>query len=135
MIERARIIERLRAELAARPENIVAAYLFGSVARGTAKDQSDVDVAVLFAQAPPSTLAGLPVLLEADLSRALGRQVEVVVLNRASVDLVHRVLRDGVLVAERSRSLRIGFEVKARNTYWDLLPILRRYRRQQSAAQ
>jgi hypothetical protein len=45
------------------------------------------------------------------------------------VDLVHRVLRDGVLLLERDRSARIRFEVRARNDYFDLLPHLRRYRR------
>jgi len=45
------------------------------------------------------------------------------------VDLVHRVLRDSLLLAERDRSARIRFEVRSRNEYFDLLPFLRRYRR------
>jgi len=54
-----------------------------------------------------------------------------VVLNRAPVDLVHRVLRDGILLLDRDPSGRIRFEVRARNEYFDLLPHLRRYRRMQ----
>ena len=106
------------------------AYLFGSRARGDAHRASDVDVAVLFTADPPGTLAGLHLDLADRLSAAVGgRSVDLVVLNRAPVDLVHRVLRDGVLLLERDRSARIRFEVRARNDYFDLLPHLRRYRR------
>jgi hypothetical protein len=64
-----------------------------------------------------------------DLTGAVGRPVDLVVLNRAPVDLVHHILRDGVLLLDRDRSNRIRFEVRLRNEYFDLLPHLRRYRR------
>ena len=123
------IVTRLRDRLAPLPDDLVAVYLFGSVARGTARPTSDVDVAVLYAATQPATLASLGFDLAADLEPALGRRVDLVVMNRAPADLVHRVLRDGVVVAERDRSRRIAFEVKARNEYFDLAPIRARYRR------
>jgi predicted nucleotidyltransferase len=83
---------------------------------------------VLFVEDPPRTLAGIPSRLQADLTAAAGRPVDLVVLNRAPVDLVKRVLRDGRLIVDRDRSRRIAFEVRSRNLYWDLEPILRRYR-------
>ena len=52
-----------------------------------------------------------------------------VALNRASPDLVHRVLRDGRLVLGCDRSARIRFEVRSRNEYFDMEPIRRLYRR------
>ena len=119
----------LSAHFAAHPDGIVAAYLFGSEARGSARPDSDVDVAILFATPPPHTLAGLPLDLEGDLERLLGRRVEVVAMNTAPVDLIHRVLRDGVLLFEGDRSRRIGFEVQRRNEFFDLEPHLHRYRR------
>jgi predicted nucleotidyltransferase len=125
----AKIIEHLEPVLAASGDAIVAAYLFGSVARGTARATSDVDVAVLFSADPPGTLAGLHLDLEADLERAAGVPVQLVVLNRAPADLVHRVLRDGILILDRDPSRRIRFEVHARNLYFDLKPHLDRYRR------
>lgn len=112
-----------------REARVVAAYLFGSIARGTGHSQSDVDVAVLYPADPPRTLAALPLDVQAGLERVLGAPVDVIVLNRAPVDLVHRVLRDGRLVFEGDRSARIRFEVRARNEFFDLLPILERYRR------
>ncbi len=109
--------------------DIAAVYVFGSVARATARDGSDVDVAVLFEADPPLTLEGLHFDLAHKLEDVVGRTVDLVVLNHAFADLVHRVLLDGRLVCDRNRSARIRFEVRARNEYFDLEPILRRYRR------
>lgn len=125
--------ERLTSLLAEQKSRLVAAYLFGSFARGEGRPTSDVDVAVLYAERPASTLDAQPFGLAADLSIALGRNVDVVVLNDAPADLVHRVLRDGKLLLETNPSARIAFEVKARNTYFDMLPIWRRYRKQPGA--
>jgi len=52
-----------------------------------------------------------------------------VVVDWAPSDLVHRVLRDGRLLVDRDRRARIRFEVAARNRYFDMQPIWRRYRR------
>jgi uncharacterized protein len=66
--------------------------------------------------------------MQAELEALLGRPVDLIVLNDAPPDLVHRVLRDGKIVCETDRRARIGFEVAARRQYLDLLPVLRRYR-------
>jgi predicted nucleotidyltransferase len=125
------IEKRLREFLTANAERegIAAAYLFGSVARGTAGPRSDVDVGILYSEAPPRTLEGLGLGLEGDLESLLGIPVQVVVLNRAPVDLTIRVLRDGKLLVDRDRSKRIRFEVKTRFEFWDLEPYLKMYRR------
>ncbi len=64
--------------LSAHPDGLVAAYLFGSAARGTAGPRSDIDVAVLYSATPPATIEGLPLDLEGRLERLLGRPVQVV---------------------------------------------------------
>jgi uncharacterized protein len=84
---------------------------------------------VLLLHSPQPTLEGQPLDLAEGLEGALGRDVDLVVLNEAPADLVHRVLRDGQLVFEADRSARIRFEVRRRNEYFDLLPILTEYRR------
>lgn len=114
--------------------DLACAYLFGSVARGEAKAGSDIDLAVLYRETPPATLDGLGLDLADALAAATGRAVDVVVLNRASPDLVHRVLRDGILVVENDRRARVRFEVRLRNEYFDLLPYLREYRRRDRTA-
>jgi len=120
---------RLKAFFEDDPRGAVAVYLFGSVARGQARPDSDIDIGVLFATDPPATLEAPQFALEAALERRLGSPVQVVALNRAPADLVHRVLRDGRLVLDRDRAARIRFEVRSRNVYFDLAPIRRLYRR------
>jgi uncharacterized protein len=130
----ARIREDLLRFFAAAPPGVAAAWLFGSVARGTARAGSDVDVAVLTAGPPERGLDALKLGLEGEIERALGVPAQLVVLDGAPVDLAHRVLRDGVLLCEPDRSARIRFEVRTRNAWWDLLPYLEDYRRPRRSA-
>lgn len=123
------VLGKLRDYFASHAQGVAAAYVFGSVARGTAGADSDVDVAVLFSRAPESTLMGQPFALADELRGLVGRPVDLVVLNTASADLVHRVLRDGVRVFQGDEVARVRFEVKRRNEYFDLLPYLQQYRR------
>ena len=68
---------------------------------------------------PPPTLDGIGLDLGAEIEKQIGKPV----------DLVHRILRDGILLYEGDPSARIRFEVRARGEYFDLLPYLRQYRR------
>jgi len=120
---------RLGEALRAAPADVLSAYLFGSRARGEARAKSDVDLAVLLARPPAPTLDGVAARLADRLDDALGLEIDLVVLNNAPPDLVHRVLRDGVLLLDRDRSARIRFEVRSRNAYLDLAPLRRLYRK------
>lgn len=122
-------MEKVRAVLETAPRDVVAVYLYGSRARGTDKPESDVDLALLLVAPPASTLRSVSREMEDVVERALRAPVEAVVLNGAPADLVHRVLRDGILVLDRDRAARLRFEVRARNEYFDLAPLRRLYRR------
>jgi predicted nucleotidyltransferase len=124
-----RIEEAIREVVATAPPEIVAVYLYGSQARGTAQAGSDVDVAVLLAGGAPQTLQNPARDLERQLEASVRLPVEVVVLNGASADLVHRIMRDGIVLLDRDRPARLRFEVQARNEYFDLEPLRRLYRR------
>ena len=128
-MERDGIKQAIQEILQRHAEELACAYLFGSFARGEEKPGSDLDLAILYRETPPATLAGLGLDLADALSSRLRLPVDVVVLNRASPDLVHRVLRDGILVLETDRAARVRFEVKKRSEYFDVLPYLREYRR------
>ena len=128
-------VDRVVAEVCGAETDVVGVYLFGSVARGAAGPDSDVDVAVLFATNPPARLDSPRFSLEGDLERALGRPVDLVVLNAAPVDLRSRVLRDGRLLIDNDRAARIAFEVRTRNEAFDLEPILVEYRSPRGAGQ
>lgn len=129
MLDTQAIEQRLRQLLATAPADVVAAYLFGSVARGQARSGSDVDVGVLFREGLRARLADPASRLQDELAAILERPVQVVALNNAPPDLLHRVLRDGRILLDRDRHARIRFEVKARNEYFDLRPVLDLYRR------
>jgi predicted nucleotidyltransferase len=133
-VTRDEVESTLTRELPRRVPELCAAYLFGSVARGDARPDSDVDVGLLYAAKPEKTLEAQPFLVAGELESLLRRPVDLVVMNTAPVDLVHRILRDGVLLFQTNPSARIAFEVRARNEYFDLLPMLRRYRRLDKSA-
>ncbi len=128
-MDRAVIADGIRRHFESRRSDVVAVYLFGSVARSQAGPASDVDVAVLLAADPRPDLDGLLLEEEAELEKTLRVPVQLVVLNTAPCDLVHRVLRDGLLLLDRNSSARVQFEVRARNEFFDLQPVLDAYRK------
>lgn len=123
------LAETLHAILARHGERVCCAYLFGSAARGQARPASDVDVGVVLREPLPATLESMAFDIAGEIERVTGRPADLVVLNRASPDLVHRVLRDGVLLYEGDRRARVAFETRKRAEYFDVLPYLREYRR------
>ena len=71
------VIGRLRAiETSLRARGVVALFVFGSVARGDARPNSDVDLAVDFAAGVEVSLFEI-VRLKEELEVALGRQVDI----------------------------------------------------------
>ncbi len=122
------LIKKMGATLSESNQGIVCAYLFGSIARGDDHPESDIDVAVLLKERPVSTFEGLGLELAGRLERDMGRRTDLIILNDAPVDLIHRILRDGILIYETDRSRRISFETRARQDYFDILPYLRQYR-------
>lgn len=131
-----KLTDELRHVLSETSVPLVAAYLFGSHASGKATADSDVDVGVLLGtpvDEEGAVLVGPLSRLRGELERALEREVDLVDMREAPPDLIHRILRDGVLLIERDPKRRIEFEVQARNAYFDILPYLREYRRGQAA--
>ena len=78
--------------LAAFPE-LRLALLFGSEARGMARRDSDIDVAV---EAPLASLGQIA----AALSSRLGAEVDVVRLETASIPLLEALISDGIVLHE-----------------------------------
>lgn len=126
-MDRETIVASIGPILAAEPR-VLAAWLFGSVARGTERLGSDIDLAILTNRPADGTLDDLWPDLRVRLTAALGREVDLVVIDHADDELVHRVLRDGVLVRDVDRAARIAFEVSCRNRFFDMQPIRREYR-------
>ena len=119
------LLARLARALSPR-EEILEAYLFGSRARGQARRDSDIDVAVYVDESRARDgVWGYRAELTTDLMVALGtNDVDVVVLNRASIVLYHRVLRDGVRVFSRDLRATTTRAGQALSRYFDFLPQL-----------
>jgi predicted nucleotidyltransferase len=82
--------------------NVRLAVLFGSIARGHAEADSDVDVLVSLAENRPTYLSHLAVRLQ----RVSARQVDVAPLKRVEADaplLLDRVLDEGRVLIDRDR--------------------------------
>jgi uncharacterized protein len=104
-------------------DGVVAAYLFGSRARGTARRGSDIDVAVwLDPRLGPRERLDRQLALAADLEGRAG-DVDVVVLNDAPPLLRHRVLRDGIVILDREPVLHVRLRTDALIEFLDTEPL------------
>ncbi len=111
--------------------DVLAAYLYGSVARGQANGLSDVDVAVLLtADLNREALVERQVVLMAELDRFADREVQVTVLNDAPPSLACEVIRYGRLLCEPDPSARVAFEVRTMKRSFDIQPMLAAYDRE-----
>jgi len=117
------------ATLVARAKGVIAALsvpprlvvLFGSRARGTAVAQSDVDLAIL----PNGAMAlGDELALEAELTRALGVEVDLVRIDVDDVMLRWRVARDGIVVWASPAHEAPRFLARAASEHDEMAPLL-----------
>jgi uncharacterized protein len=92
------LLSRLRRALRTEP-NVAFAAVFGSVARGQDHDSSDVDLLVKLRDDEAFRAGDL----EARLTMAVARDVQVVRLQRADPVLLAEVLRDGRVLVDRER--------------------------------
>lgn len=118
-------------------EDVLFAYIFGSQVKGTAHDHSDIDVAVYCADIDPGPSGDMRAVdkqieLSLVLEQALRSSVDVVVLNRASVDMRQNVLVHGELLFCKDTKAHTQFKRTQLRLYQDYImmePIFRHYRR------
>lgn len=112
---------------------VIAAYLFGSHARGTTHAESDVDVAVLLDRTLLATRGGRRAFADQVATRLADAthqdRVDVVVLNDAPPELAVQVLDTGILVRKADPEATRAFGRDARLRLADLRPFLDRTRR------
>jgi predicted nucleotidyltransferase len=109
------------AERAFAGEPVIAAYLFGSVARGDARPDSDVDIAVLL---EPTVAADQRFQTGRRVARRLTEQtgfgaIDVVVLDDVPLALRGRVLREAVLLHGAKRPERVSYESRTLREFTD----------------
>lgn len=106
---------------------ILAVYLFGSQAKGKARKYSDIDIAVLFDKnVREKDYTDKQVDIMTNLSGFLNKEIDVIVLNTASLFLRYHILKSGMKIYERPRRTDHSFEALAIVQYLDFLPIKNR---------
>ena len=109
-------------------EEVSAAYLYGSTARGSSDGKSDVDVGLLLKEsfkADPLYEARVSSRLDA----VVGGEMEARILNDKSTVFLHQVLKYGKIIYSKDDRQRIDFEVRTYSKYLDAKPFIREYNR------
>ena len=94
-------------------------YLHGSQAAGTARPDSDIDLAAYFSDPAPASF-------EVDLPAG----VDLLVLNGTDLEMAGRVAMAGQLVLELDEVARVRWESQTRKIYCDELYRIERSRRE-----
>ena len=98
-----------------RIDDIAFAFLFGSAARGRIRKEGDIDVAVYFKpekdiewEAFGKTFKGEN-RIGLDITRLLGKEVDLVVLNRARAVVADEIIRKGKPILIKDKGLFMDF--------------------------
>jgi predicted nucleotidyltransferase len=115
------MIDALRRALETETD-VAYAVLFGSTARGQGRSDSDVDVAVELTGDAPRDVHALG-RLAARLESAVGRSVDLILLDEAVSPLAYRVFHDGRLIMERDHAALVARKARVLLDYLDFKPI------------
>ncbi|MEG3225543.1 MAG: hypothetical protein BME94_08585 [Methanobacteriales archaeon Met13] len=108
-------------------DEIAFAYIYGSVARGEEREDSDIDIAAYLTHHPTLEDPLLEFNLALELEKDIKRKVDLRILNIAPVTFIHQVFKHGKLLFSRDENLRIKFESQKMDEYLDFLPLLEEY--------
>ena len=115
------MFDEIRTAVETHPD-VLYALVFGSGARGTLHDGSDVDVAIELRAAAPRDPHDLRRLIRV-LETAVRRPVDLILLDEAPPSIAYRVFRDGILVLERDHAALTARKARAIVEYLDFQPV------------
>jgi predicted nucleotidyltransferase len=98
-----------------RSDDIAFAFLFGSASKGRVRKEGDIDVAVYFKPEEDLEWEVFGKTFKAenriglDITRLLGKDVDLVVLNRARAILADEIIRKGTPIIIRDKGLFFDF--------------------------
>lgn len=96
---------------------VVLLYLHGSVAAGTARKDSDVDIAVLFEAMPKDPIGATTTILEVLRGLVPAREMDIAILNEASPLLRQAVASHGIVLYARTPDDTLRFQLRAMHDY------------------
>ena len=98
-------------------EAIIFAYIFGSYAKGNVREDSDIDIAI-YLKDSIGTYAYLDMKME--LSEALKREVDLVILNDSTPLLKYEIYKKNILLFTHDESIENRYKVKTLFEYDDM---------------
>ena len=98
-------------------EAIIFAYIFGSYAKGNVREDSDIDIAI-YLKDSIGTYAYLDMKME--LSEALKREVDLVILNDSTSLLKYEIYKKNILLFTHDESIENRYKVKILFEYDDM---------------
>jgi len=99
---------------------VVIAYIFGSEAKETSGLLSDIDIALFVHEdINKAERFDLKLRLSSELSAAISRRVDLVILNDSPLRLSYEIIRHGKLIFCSDKSTRVDLEVNILSRYLD----------------
>lgn len=125
-------IRKIPSSLIKTKEYLLVVYLFGSFAKNSENEKSDIDLAFVFNEKfykeDPFRALQEAELLGAEINKKTNKAVDVVVLNGASLNFAYHVVREGIPIYEKRVVERIIYEVNLDNKYQDFIPFIKELR-------
>jgi len=108
-------------------DEIIFAYIYGSVARNQHTRLSDIDLAIYIDEdkKPAAGPFGYRSEIIAELQPLAGNDIDLIILNEASNLLAYNVFKEGRLLFNKDPDLRTTVHAKTVDKYLDFLPMLR----------
>ena len=110
---------------------VLFAYLFGSFATEVVHPYSDIDIGIYIEDASIEKGLDLELALSVQIDEKLDCQAktDVRIINNLSLVIKGKIVCEGILIYSTNEIERIDFETSVRGSYFDFLPVIRRYQR------
>jgi len=120
------IVEKLKAYTSSK-ERIVFAFLFGSLARDKARNNSDIDLGIYLSPTCEEDFFRLKMNYKSELEQALKMPVDIVIMNDAPPLLNHQIFTDGIPIKNKDQKTLTNFRVRNFYFYQDQRIIMNQY--------
>jgi predicted nucleotidyltransferase len=122
--EKEAMIDRI-SEILRDKEYILFAYIFGSFI--TEVVFHDIDVGLFISGEKTGSPLKIELEIENELEDAIHVQFDVRIINDAPLSFIYNILKNGVVVVDRNKSLRADFEGLIYKKYFDFQHLRREY--------
>lgn len=98
-------------------EDIVFSYIFGSYAKSSMRENSDIDIAIYLRR---DIDIDIYIEIKINLSEILRKEIDLVILNNAPPLLKHEIAKNHILLFSRDKALENRYRVKTLFEYNDM---------------